>query len=329
MKNLSVIILSIFLLATIGNAQDTVTKVKPSVLEKKAVELSFASQKVVKNKPFSAESISESIQTLPDGNRIKRSSTVKMFRDSEGRFRRENIGSEENNGSYAFDTSGFALGLWSSNTISITDPVSSVRYILNSKNKTARQFDNKLLGTVNVFGSDDKGLKEKLELFKNKEGEIKVLREKLELLKNKEGEIKKDQNIFEGNQGVTTIQGNSGVVVLKNSSPLLSYSVKPESLGTKMIEGVQAEGTRMVMTIEAGAIGNELPIETTYEKWYSKGLDMIVYSRNYDPRYGEKIYRIINIDRSEPDISLFKIPSDYKIVESGKAMFEFSTKQKK
>src|SRR5262245_33095332 len=50
------------------------------------------SDRVVKNAPFSAEAISESVQTLVDGNRIVRNSTSKLYRNSEGRFRREFTG---------------------------------------------------------------------------------------------------------------------------------------------------------------------------------------------------------------------------------------------
>jgi hypothetical protein len=40
---------------------------------------------------------------------------------------------------------------------------------------------------------------------------------------------------------------------------------------------------------------------------------LIVYSCHYDPRIGEQTYRLINLNRNEPDRSLFTIPSDYKI----------------
>lgn len=324
MKNLSVIIMFVILLATIGDAQNTVVKVKPAIVEKKAVELVFTSQQVVKNKPFSAESISESIQTLPDGNRIKRSSTVKMFRDSEGRFRREPVGNEGNSNGYSYNTSGFALGVLSANTISITDPVNSVRYTLDPKKKTAQRFENRnIFETFRVLEGDVKVYQDKLRSLIEKQGDVKVDRDKLKSLIEKEGELDGKNKLG------ALIEGNSNVVVLGNSRVFSSDPIKPESLGTKMIEGVEAEGTRTVKTIEAGAIGNELPIEITYEKWYSKELDMIVYSRNYDPRSGEKIYRLVNIDQTEPDISLFTVPSDYKIIEAGKSsFFEFSTKPK-
>ena len=45
--------------------------------------------KVVKGMPYSAEIATESVQTLGDGNRIVHRSTSRVYRDSEGRVRRE------------------------------------------------------------------------------------------------------------------------------------------------------------------------------------------------------------------------------------------------
>jgi len=45
--------------------------------------------KTVKGAPYSAEAVTESIQTLSDGNRIINRSTSSLYRDSEGRTRRE------------------------------------------------------------------------------------------------------------------------------------------------------------------------------------------------------------------------------------------------
>src|SRR5882762_10154610 len=45
--------------------------------------------RVVKNAPYSADAITETTQTLPDGNRIRQSITVHLYRDSEGRTRSE------------------------------------------------------------------------------------------------------------------------------------------------------------------------------------------------------------------------------------------------
>ena len=44
--------------------------------------------------------------------------------------------------------------------------------------------------------------------------------------------------------------------------------VKHEDLGTQTIEGVSAQGKRETVTIPAGQIGNERPIEIVSETWY-------------------------------------------------------------
>jgi hypothetical protein len=95
---------------------------------------------------------------------------------------------------------------------------------------------------------------------------------------------------------------------------------KTEALGTKEIEGVMAEGTRVTVSIPAGAIGNLSPIDVVSERWYSKDLQTVVYSRRSDPRFGETTYRLTNIVRAEPPADLFQIPADYR-VEQPKELF--------
>jgi hypothetical protein len=83
------------------------------------------------------------------------------------------------------------------------------------------------------------------------------------------------------------------------------------------VDGVLAEGTRTVVTIEQGVIGNVAPIEIVNERWYSPELRTVVQSRRSDPRYGETIFRLENIVRSEPAPELFRVPADYKIESGG------------
>ncbi len=45
--------------------------------------------KVVKGAPFSAVAVSETTQTLADGNHITRTTQTNLYRDSQGRFRKE------------------------------------------------------------------------------------------------------------------------------------------------------------------------------------------------------------------------------------------------
>ena len=84
-----------------------------------------------------------------------------------------------------------------------------------------------------------------------------------------------------------------------------------ESLGTQFMEGVAVEGTRTTLTIPAGQIGNEQPINIVSERWFSPDLKVLVMSRQSDPRFGETTYRLTNITRAEPSPQLFEIPADF------------------
>ena len=69
------------------------------------------------------------------------------------------------------------------------------------------------------------------------------------------------------------------------------------------------------MTIPAGEIGNDKPIQVISEKWFSPELQTVVYSRHSDPRSGETIYRLSNVRRAPPAAELFAIPAGYQITE--------------
>jgi hypothetical protein len=91
---------------------------------------------------------------------------------------------------------------------------------------------------------------------------------------------------------------------------------KQEDLGTQVIEGVACTGSRETRTIPAGAIGNERPIDIVSEIWTSPELKMVVLSKHSDPRFGENVYRLTDLNRAEPDPALFQLPSNYKIIEN-------------
>ena len=90
-----------------------------------------------------------------------------------------------------------------------------------------------------------------------------------------------------------------------------------ENLGSKVIEGVEATGTRSTVTIPAGEMGNEKPLAIVTERWYSPELNTVVTSRHSDPRMGESTFRLTQISRGEPDRSLFEVPADYTVKEGG------------
>ena len=85
------------------------------------------------------------------------------------------------------------------------------------------------------------------------------------------------------------------------------------------MEGVEADGTRSTVTIPAGQIGNELPLNIVSERWFSPELKVLVLSRQSDPRFGETTYRLTNIVKQEPAAELFELPADFTLVEPGAA----------
>lgn len=94
--------------------------------------------------------------------------------------------------------------------------------------------------------------------------------------------------------------------------------VRTESLGTMQIEGVRADGTRTVLIIPAGAIGNDRPIEVVSDRWFSPELQVVLLSTRSDPRFGQTTYRLTNVVRAEPAPELFVVPPDYTVQQAGK-----------
>jgi hypothetical protein len=90
----------------------------------------------------------------------------------------------------------------------------------------------------------------------------------------------------------------------------------PQALGSQTIEGVSTVGTRTTMTIAAGQIGKERPIDIVAERWFSPELKVLILSRQTDPRLGETSSRLTNIVRSDPEPSLFETPADYKVIDA-------------
>src|SRR5262249_38057504 len=90
-------------------------------------------------------------------------------------------------------------------------------------------------------------------------------------------------------------------------------NVTTTSLGTQTINGVTAEGTRTTRTIPAGAIGNANAIAITNERWDSPDLQIVVMSKGSDPFMGETTFQLTNIEKQEPEASLFQVPSDYAV----------------
>ena len=233
--------------------------------------------KIVKGAPYSAQIVTEHAQTLQDGNRIVHKSTASVFRDSEGRTRREQTINA---------VGAYTAGGTSKQTLFINDPVANVNYILDSDSKTARKIDLSRLPSRSGFAM----------------GGGPGQRERVEIITGDKASGAGGANAVT----ITTHFGREAEAHTKIRTEADAKNIKTESLGKQTIEGVSADGTRSTRTIPAGEIGNELPIIIVSESWYSADIQTVVLSKHSDPRFGESSYRLININRSEPAASLFR-----------------------
>ena len=79
--------------------------------------------RTVKGAPYSAEATTEFTQALADGNRIIRKSSTRIYRDSDGRTRREPV--------------AVAQGAHEEQSITISDPLAGTSLILDPQSRTA------------------------------------------------------------------------------------------------------------------------------------------------------------------------------------------------
>ncbi|HJQ25446.1 MAG TPA: hypothetical protein VKA60_16115 [Blastocatellia bacterium] len=251
-------------------------------------------ESAVKGQPYSAQAVTESIQTLADGNRIVRRTTANLYRDGEGRTRHDQT---------VGDMAPYATAVGEPSQVTmIYDPVAGAHYMLDARSKTARKMtfitlkdkvDGKDVVTVQtapvIVGSEQAA----------------------------EGAVRTHVEVHAAGEPVpleakkwALAAGGANTFNLKVREP------KIEQLGKQTIEGVEAEGRRATITIPAGEIGNEQPINIIDETWYSPELKVTVMTRHSDPRMGETVYKLTNINRAEPARSLFEVPSEYTIKET-------------
>ena len=291
-----------------------------------ATEASFDTQ-VIMAAPFSAVVVTESTQVLADGNRIVHKSSSAISRDAQGRTRREQAVTYMTSQSTTPETY---------QTIWINDPVAGFNYTLNTKDRVAQKSTivagfmrtGGAAGAVGGGGGGGRGGA----MPTPTGGTLRTVAPA-----GQPGTVggavgggmgaRRASPSGEPPSGETGSSVGGGAVYSRTTSPVPSQGnrieavggtrAKPEviQLGKQSFEGVEAEGTKTVITIPAGQIGNEQPIVIENESWYSAELHQVVMSRHSDPRYGESTYKLTNINRGEPDHSLFEVPSDYTVRE--------------
>jgi hypothetical protein len=241
---------------------------------------------VFTNAPYSAQRVVEHVQVGADGTRFTTTNQQEtIYRDSQGRTRTER---RMMMGANAPE---------SPTLIEITDPVSNVGYTLDAQNKVAHRYS--------LQGPPGRAM----------------------TAVSASGTASSNTAVLSMISGVATASeppppppppGVPPAFVMNTPVQRNGVSrpdVKQEDLGTQMIEGVLAKGTRHTQTWPTGSAGNDRPFQTVSETWYSESLKMPVLTRNSDPRGGENTMKLTNISLSEPMSTLFAPPADFTVVD--------------
>jgi len=259
----------------------------------------------VKGAPYSAEELNSSTQVLADGTRIHHENRTTVYRDSEGRVRRE-----------------------TPEQITIMDPVAGASYFLNPKTMTARKAPVMMNYVVRRDGGEREGTagtvvrtESTFTVTSTKDGETsmvingnpvdpKLMSEAIAKAKE-HGDAVVEKMVLD-KVTAERMATEKGMMAFEAKS---SARGKSEDLGKSAMEGVTAEGTRTTSTIETGAIGNDRPIQVVTERWYSAELQTVLSTKTTDPRMGEISFQLTNVRRGDPGLYLFQVPAGYTVGE--------------
>jgi len=285
--------------------------------------------KLVKGQPYSAEVVTETKQTLGDGNTISHRNANRVYRDGEGRTRQETYRGDKLRAIYISDPVGqMSYTLMPGAKIAVavprTDRRSEPRAPRAEREKmssdAARTEVERRVVVRRADSGDGPGSSEEVRVQvyrfndgQGKEQEIVVPRAP----KPPVPPVAPTPSVAP-TPPMPPMPPMPGVQTLRFEGTGRGKGVTT-SLGSKDFEGVKAEGKSTQWTIAAGEVGNKNPIVITSESWYSPDLQVTVYSRYSDPRTGESIYRLAGLKRAEPGGDLFKVPEDYKMRGKTKA----------
>jgi hypothetical protein len=227
-----------------------------------------------KDRPFSADIINETDQSLADGNHIHRDVHGKIFRDAEGRTRQEMELRADPDGSQQ-------------DVITILDPLAGIYVHLEPEKKSA---------TLYAYGPLGIGTPVRAAPSAGKAGPQAMVAPSV--TPRADTRRRSIPGVAAANFGVPTTE--------------------VEQLGTKVIEGFTVTGTRRTNITPAGAVGNDQPIVSSFETWFSNDLQIYLLTIMKNPQVGESTYKLVNIHAGNPDPQLFQVPADYAVKDNTK-----------
>lgn len=279
---------------------------------------------VVANKPYQAEKMTRSVQTLGDGTIITVETHGMMARSSSGQAR------EDVHSNTSMIVNGRALDKNMTMT-TVTDPAASTLTMWQTggtastlKTAIVMQMPNiaglrananlRAGGVVGALGSAPPPGTVSLGNSANAAAPLRV---------NAPAAPKLLGNLT--NQGVEPLYESGApartvAATVKMATESNPDKVTHEDLGQQSIEGLLVTGKRTTTVIPMGKIGNDRPITVTDEVWTTPELGIIVKQIDNDPRTGERTMELTGVTKAEPDKALFQVPPGYKVQDMAEMM---------
>jgi hypothetical protein len=95
-------------------------------------------------------------------------------------------------------------------------------------------------------------------------------------------------------------------------------SAGSEDLGKQSVGGLETVGTLETTVIPSGTMGNNSPLLSKREFWYSPLLGINLITKRQDPRGGDQNFEVSDIAVGEPDSKLFQVPAGFKVLDMRK-----------
>lgn len=86
-------------------------------------------------------------------------------------------------------------------------------------------------------------------------------------------------------------------------------------LGHEQKAGMDAVGTRETLTLATDVDGNNRPMISRKEIWYSPALQINLSSTRYSPKTGTDVLTVGEINLGEPPAALLSLPAGYRLVD--------------
>jgi hypothetical protein len=287
----------------------------------------------VSGKPMYAEFVTEHHQSFTDGNRISRSTTSSIYRDAQGRIRRES----------QLSLPGMPAGVSASIFITIVDHQLGFGYVLDPQEMVAHRYElnaagpsyiARLIAQANgsaLLSSDPKPSAEAAaNSAPSSTAGAETSHWRLHPFSSHHDRPSTDStgspasmsaganSSSLGSGFLPEESGLAGAPSMRIDQPFLAAPnpVRTENLGEQIILGFRARGTRVITTLPAGQIGNDRPINIVSEQWFSPELELVMRSMHHDPWAGEFTTTVTRVIRGDQPASLFEVPVPYKIIDA-------------